>query len=1056
MENENENEKQNQIDEQNQFEEQNQFNGLNEFEEQNQTEGQNSFEQEIVNEEQNSFEQETVNEGQNPKKKRVIKIPAIILICILIAIVGVLAGKIIYNNKNGNKRPNASDSRNIDSLSKIEKKIAGVETDKEKKKNEKKSYSELYKDYLKLSEEQKKKSEVIPRKKKVPIKKLDEIKEDLDKDDTKVPSKYNLADKIKIKVENQGSYGLCWDFASIKPLETHLALKNLGKYDFSELHLDYITSDLLFGSRELHWGGNFSEFKEYIIESGVVLEKEVPYEHADYSEEEYMKFNNIKKAVEVTETVEFPTIYKNSPDKYTKKELSKFRDTVKKHIMQNGGLYTAIVGTGDKNHYTDCESEEWADHAVTIVGWDDNYSKDNFKSSNGKTPKNDGAYIALNSWGTFWNDKGYYYISYEDKYVESDLSGIVSTSMDNAIKIDKIKNPEIKKALKEQYGHLFINYKGDDYITKTVVSKINELDLSNKGITSIEGIEILTDLYTLNLSNNDIKDLTPLKSLKSLGSLNISNNKITDISALKDTSLYYINLSGNDIKDVSVLNEIKYEEEYQGLDLNISNIKGVKGYEKITKLQELDISNCGITDVSNLKNLERLFSLNVSNSPGVKGIEELPENVYDLYLSNCDLKEFPKIKDYTNFIDVSDNQITDWSALKEIKENVSINEEEFKEEFEEEFEEEYEDEGRIISINANNCDIDDITILNDLSVPSYLELQNNKIKDLSQLNYDKIWYIDLSGNKDLTGLEKLKNIDTVILNNCNFTDLTEIKKLENVYQLSLEDNNLKDITEISELKNLSSLSLKGNKELTGVITSESLCVLNISECNIDNSFDVSHIEYIDLINISKNNISDINEFVKNANIVNWGTVVIDKINYTDYKELIETYNNEDSDIYLFIEPEEIICDYDGENIDSIDLNKVKSIYKVIMKNYTDGILVKNGYLNKNVISINDKSLGYVKVKTQNYFNYINPTIVFKFNTDTQEEEENNVEEENEVLNEEENEEIVNEENVENEENTDQENINNENQENNNVVNEVNNTLDNNDNSNNDTFNNDIP
>ena len=55
-------------------------------------------------------------------------------------------------------------------------------------------------------------------------------------------------------------------------------------------------------------------------------------------------------------------------------------------------------------------------HAVTVVGWDDTYSKTNFKS--GTQPSSDGAFIIKNSHGTGGSlDDGYFYLSYQDKCV---------------------------------------------------------------------------------------------------------------------------------------------------------------------------------------------------------------------------------------------------------------------------------------------------------------------------------------------------------------------------------------------------------------------------------------------------------------------------------------------------------------------------------------------------------------------------------------------------------------------------------------------------------------
>ena len=54
-------------------------------------------------------------------------------------------------------------------------------------------------------------------------------------------------------------------------------------------------------------------------------------------------------------------------------------------------------------------------HYVSVVGYDDNYSKDNFIE--GHKPPANGAFIVKNSWGTVWGDAGYFYLSYYDQSI---------------------------------------------------------------------------------------------------------------------------------------------------------------------------------------------------------------------------------------------------------------------------------------------------------------------------------------------------------------------------------------------------------------------------------------------------------------------------------------------------------------------------------------------------------------------------------------------------------------------------------------------------------------
>ena len=88
----------------------------------------------------------------------------------------------------------------------------------------------------------------------------------------------------------------------------------------------------------------------------------------------------------------------------------------------------------------DCLIPYEANHAVTIVGWDDDYSFEHF-NNNGQTVEK-GAWLIANSWGENavdysgtdiqrrWDDKGYFWLSYEDPSICETYS-FVAESRDN-------------------------------------------------------------------------------------------------------------------------------------------------------------------------------------------------------------------------------------------------------------------------------------------------------------------------------------------------------------------------------------------------------------------------------------------------------------------------------------------------------------------------------------------------------------------------------------------------------------------------------------------------
>lgn len=282
-------------------------------------------------------------------------------------------------------------------------------------------YTEEFKKWLELSEEEKQKV-IMPRIYKVtsletvyknPLYKARMIGSSL-------ITKYSLKETIpnNVKIKNQKTTSSCWTFAALSSLETNLALSNYRNatntsklYDYSERHMEYATSKTFKNgvinpigyNREVGSGGSWWTIQPYLTNgSGAIPEEEMQFE----DNEETIDISNIQNKTVSSQV--YDTIYFANYKDTSNQERNEIMNQVKQHIKNYGSVYACIHGSSSETSGYSCYRNDTGakycgdeshniDHAISIIGWDDNYSIDNF--AEGAKPKSKGAWIIRNSWG---------------------------------------------------------------------------------------------------------------------------------------------------------------------------------------------------------------------------------------------------------------------------------------------------------------------------------------------------------------------------------------------------------------------------------------------------------------------------------------------------------------------------------------------------------------------------------------------------------------------------------------------------------------------------------
>lgn len=160
------------------------------------------------------------------------------------------------------------------------------------------------------------------------------------------------------------------------------------------------------------------------------------------------------------------------------------------------------------------------------------------------------------------------------------------------------------------------------------LTKLKYLDLRNvakngHGIKDLSPLAKLTNLEYLNLFKAEPINVNELENLVKLKSLNLGAAKINSVSfASKMINLEYLNLEHNEFADVTALEDLVNLKtllldstvKTWITDTSKSRIKDISKLNRLTKLEELGVSNNDIDNIDVVKNFKKLNKFHATNN----------------------------------------------------------------------------------------------------------------------------------------------------------------------------------------------------------------------------------------------------------------------------------------------------------------------------------------------------------------------------------------------------------------------------------------------------------
>lgn len=650
---------------------------------------------------------------------------------------------------------------------------------------------------------------------------------------TVLPEKYDLRTYGYVTaVRDQGSIGDCWTFSTYGSLESTIKKLSGEDYDFSEIHMAVYNGEV-----NPDDGGNNHIATAYLVSGkGPILEKEAPYPNPAVVSNINVRAD-LKPQYRVKDIIFLPS-RENALDNTEIKNAIVTYGAVSSSYYDSG-TYSKL--NGQVSYYN--KDIRTPNHAITIVGWDDNFSKSNFKVE----PPGDGAFLVKNSWGQWWGDNGYFYISYYDVALGYDSNAVFYGIED----INTYKN---MYSYANSVPYSYYVEQGNFMAGNRFTAKERE-NISAIGFYTFSQ-NISYEIWLDKIVNGKI---TQAKTKVASGTLAQGGYHTINLAYsievdLGEEFIVWLKLSGDayyGVSNSSLANGNSYIQMASGTTQNSAIAFATNAYSKgVDYSNYLSISSVtpNSDEISPKEPITITFNDNISAGSDFSKISLKDEQEEEVQKSvtisgkNLIINEIPESYLYSKL------------TLYIPKEAVQNSQGQYM----------YNDYTKEYNVYpAANT----VVTFKDTALESAVRSKLGKSSgDITAGDMRTLEELDLSseGIINLSGLEYAAKLKVLNLSYNEIISIKPLSTLNSLQKLYLQSNSIKDISPLSNLINLKELNISYNsiRDISVISNMPSLYSLNIAYNLVNDISPLEKLYYLQIINISNNFIKDISPLKK--------------------------------------------------------------------------------------------------------------------------------------------------------------------------------------------------